>query len=177
MYSENLLVFTFTAWHCSRFLRSNWPPNPSTQTTALGSGRASVAFFPVEAITCSYKTPTVDWQKSTHASRERAQIPSPRRCHRHNHHISVISLSVLGNRCPALTTNPISKKKSSSRPSRPNCPLNNILNQRRKNMTTTATCGGFCFRAARGSGSSTSGGYDRTTLLAVVMIMRFVCLG
>jgi len=88
-------------------------------------------------------------------------------------HISVIS-PLSCDRWPALITSKIPMRKSSSRLSKPNCPLSNTLKRRQTRLIPRPTCGDFCFHAARGSSSSTSGGYSRPTPLAVVTITRFV---
>lgn len=161
-------------WSCPRSLRSNSHSNPSIQTTAQGQ---NIRAWPFSLSSSPYQSLVL-----IRTQRPTGKIPPTRsdsvsrfrRPHQQNRHISAILLSALSNRCPAQTTNPISKKKSPNRLSKPNCPLNNILNQRQSRVIT-ATYGDFCFRVVQGSSSSTSGGYVRPTTLAAVMTMRFVC--
>ena len=145
---------------------------PFNTNHGSGSKLPTVAYlFLFGATPRPYKNTTVKRRKSTHAIRN-ARGPPCSRPHRHNRHISVISLPVFIDQWPALTTSPISKKKSSSKLSKPNCPLNN---PRRNTMIPPPTCGDFCFHAVRGSTSSTSGGHSQSTRLAVVTITRSVC--
>jgi len=125
------------------------------------------------ATTHSYKNTTgrtakIRLRHPEHSQASPLPPPSPQSPH------SVISLPVLSDQWPALVISPISTKKNSSKLSKPNCLLNNILNLGRNNMIATPTCGDFCFRAVRGSSSSSSGEGTRPTRLAVEMIMRSV---
>jgi len=166
------------SWLCSTVLvllatlRSKVATRPFDTNHGSGSKLPSVVYlFLFGATPRPYKNTTVKRRKSTHAIRN-ARRPPCSRPHRHNRHISVISLPVFTDQWPALTTSPISKKKSSSKPSKPNCPLNN---PRRNTTIPPPTCGDFCFHAVQGSTSSTSGGHNQSTRLAVVTITRSVC--
>jgi hypothetical protein len=158
-----VLFATFTIKAATRSFSTNHSPGSKHQSVAC--------LFLFEITACSYKSTTVERRKFTWVIRNTRRLPRSH-FHRHDRHISVISLR---EQWPALTISPISTKKSSSKLSRPNCLLNNILNLRRNRVIPPLTCGDSCFRAVRGSGSSSSGGRNRPTQLAVVMIMRSVC--
>ena len=142
-----------------------------------GSKHTGVAcLFHSESTARSYKKSTVERRTSPTLS---GTVRRPFRLYprRHNRHIPVTSLPAHDIQCPAPTISPICKKKSSSKPSKPSCQLNNILNRRRNRLIAMPTCGGSYFRAVRGSTKSTSGDNIRCTQSGVVTIMRFDCLG
>ena len=161
---------------CLLHLRSKQPPVPSIQTHSPGSKYPSFSYlFLFGATTCSYKNAKVEQRSPSTLFEATHRLPRSH-LHRHNRHISITSLPEPSDQWPALTTSPIPMKKSSSKLNKPNCLLNNTHNRRQNNLIPMATCGDFCFHAVRGSGSSTSGGHSRHIRLAVVMIMRSVCL-